>query len=145
MFISGELRSVAAKKCVDTQFKGNNERFELRKCISDDPSGGGEQNLRMSFWEDIRPMARTFCFDVSTSVDKAPVVMFACHGMKGNQHFKYRINEKQLLHPLSGHCLDCDPERGEIFMNPCDSSKDSQKWEWQHLNAKIVEERNNKS
>lgn len=43
LFILGELRNVAAGKCVDTQFKGTGERFELRKCISQDPSGGGEQ------------------------------------------------------------------------------------------------------
>jgi len=139
---NGELRNEAANKCVDTQFKGGSERFELRKCISDDPSGGGEQNLRLSFWEDIRPMTRTFCFDVSTSVDRAPVVMFPCHGMKGNQHFKYRLDEKQVYHPVSGLCLDCDPERGEIFMNPCDASKTSQKWTWQNLNAEVVKQRN---
>ena len=29
------------------------------------------------------------CFDVSQSVDKAPVILYNCHGMLGNQHFKY--------------------------------------------------------
>lgn len=42
----GELRNVAAQKCVDTQFKGSGDRFELRKCITEDPSGGGEQVSR---------------------------------------------------------------------------------------------------
>jgi polypeptide N-acetylgalactosaminyltransferase len=141
---NGELRNVAAKKCVDTLFKSSGDRFELRKCISEDPSGGGEQNLRLSFWQDIRPKGRTMCFDVSTSENRAPVTLFACHGMKGNQHFKYRVGTKQLFHPVSNHCLDCDPERGEIFMNPCDHTKSSQKWEWANLNADVVEERNKK-
>uniref|UniRef100_A0A914BYD2 Polypeptide N-acetylgalactosaminyltransferase n=1 Tax=Acrobeloides nanus TaxID=290746 RepID=A0A914BYD2_9BILA len=141
---NGELRNVAAGKCVDTQFKGTGERFELRKCISQDPSGGGEQNMRMSFWEDVRPMGRTMCFDVSTSVKQAPVVLFACHGMKGNQLFKYRLGTKQLYHPVSNQCLDCDPERGEIFMTQCDATKSSQKWTWATLNEKVVEERNKK-
>lgn len=66
------------------------------------------------------------------------------HGMKGNQHFKYRVSTKQLYHPVSNHCMDCDPERGEIFMNPCDHSSKTQKWEWQHLNAEVIEERNKK-
>lgn len=39
----GELKNLAADKCVDTQFKNQGERFGLRKCLSDDPSGGGEQ------------------------------------------------------------------------------------------------------
>lgn len=39
----GELRNRGAGMCVDTQFKQSNQRFGLRKCISDDPTGGGEQ------------------------------------------------------------------------------------------------------
>uniref|UniRef100_A0A1I8AAN7 polypeptide N-acetylgalactosaminyltransferase n=1 Tax=Steinernema glaseri TaxID=37863 RepID=A0A1I8AAN7_9BILA len=141
---NGELKNMAAKKCVDTQFKGGSERFELRKCISEDASGGGEQNLRLSFWQDIRPKTRTMCFDVSTSTVRAPVVLFGCHGMKGNQEFRYRMSTKQLFHPVSNQCMDCDPERGEIFMNPCDHSKLSQKWEWQNLNEDVIRERHHK-
>ncbi|KAH7721878.1 polypeptide N-acetylgalactosaminyltransferase 10 [Aphelenchoides avenae] len=141
---NGELRNVAAQKCVDTQFKGSGDRFELRKCISEDPSGGGEQNMRLSFWQDVRPKGRTMCFDVSSSEARAPVTLFACHGMKGNQYFKYRVGTKQLYHQISNHCMDCDPERGEIFMSPCDDSSKTQKWEWQHLNADVIEERNKK-
>ncbi|KAI6187292.1 Polypeptide N-acetylgalactosaminyltransferase [Aphelenchoides besseyi] len=139
---NGELKNLAAKKCVDTQFKNAGDRFDLRKCISEDPSGGGEQNLRMSFWYDVRPKSRNVCFDVSESKDHSPVVLFGCHGMKGNQHFKYRIATKQLHHPVSNLCMDCDPERGEIFMSRCDSSSLTQRWEWQNLNESVMEERN---
>jgi polypeptide N-acetylgalactosaminyltransferase len=66
------------------------------------------------------------------------------HGMQGNQLFKYRIIAQQLYHPVSGQCMDCDAERGEIFMNPCDPNKETQKWRWEHLNAKVTEERNKK-
>lgn len=139
---NGELRSVAANKCIDTQFKGTSERFGLRKCISDDRSGGGEQTMRLSFWYDVRPKGRTMCFDVSTSVPQAPVVLFACHGMKGNQLFMYRVVSMQMYHPVSNQCLDCDPERGEVFMNPCDPDKTSQKWKWGMVNEELVEKRN---
>uniref|UniRef100_A0A7E4ZTF9 Polypeptide N-acetylgalactosaminyltransferase n=1 Tax=Panagrellus redivivus TaxID=6233 RepID=A0A7E4ZTF9_PANRE len=140
---NGELRNVAAQKCIDTQFKGANERFGLRKCISDAPNEGGEQNMRMSFWEDIRPMTRTVCFDASSSDNQAPVILFACHGMKGNQLFQYRIESRQIYHPISNHCIDCDPERGEIFLNPCEN-KPSQQWVWAHMNEEKIRERNAK-
>lgn len=104
---SGELKNLAANKCVDTQFKNQGERFELRKCLSQDAGAGGEQNLRMSFWYDVRPKERTVCFDVSQSTDRSPIVLFGCHGMKGNQHFKYRISAKQMYHPVSNLCMDC--------------------------------------
>ncbi|VDK17304.1 unnamed protein product [Anisakis simplex] len=139
---NGELRNVKAQKCVDTQFRGKDERFELRQCISDDPSGGGEQNLRLTFWYDVRPTGRSMCFDVSTSVRKAPVVLFACHGMKGNQLFKYLPKSQQMYHVISNSCMDCDADRGEIFMEPCDVSKETQRWEWTFLNVTLAEERN---
>ncbi len=53
--------------------------------------------------------------------------------MGGNQQWRYRIDSSQLYHQ-SGQCLDCDPERGELFMMPCDNGSDSQKWTFEHLN-----------
>jgi polypeptide N-acetylgalactosaminyltransferase len=64
--------------------------------------------------------------------------------MQGNQHFNYRVDTKQLYHPTSGQCLDCDPERGEIFMNPCSETVESQKWQWEKVDPKLVAERNAK-
>lgn len=96
----------------------------------------------MSFWYDVRPKDRTVCFDVSQSQERSPVVLFGCHGMKGNQHFKYRIAAKQMYHPVSNLCMDCDSERGEVFMSKCDASKTSQRWQWQHLNETVMEQRN---
>ena len=47
------------------------------------------QKLELSWHHDIRPRKRSVCFDASQSVHKAPVILYQCHGMKGNQHFKY--------------------------------------------------------
>lgn len=135
----GELRNLAANKCVDTQFRGKDERFELRKCIKDDANSGGEQTLRYSWWKDIRPKDRSMCFDVSTSVDHAPIVLYPCHGMQGNQEWKYRFDSQQLHHPISNLCLDCDADRGELFMSSCNQHARSQKWNWLGLNKTIVE------
>lgn len=65
--------------------------------------------------------------------------------MQGNQHFKYLPETQQMFHPVSGLCMDCDAEREEIFMNPCDSSQKTQKWTWTKTNPKLIEERNKKS
>ncbi|KAK0401542.1 hypothetical protein QR680_015844 [Steinernema hermaphroditum] len=138
---NGAIRNMAAKKCIDTQFKGNNQRFILRTCSGEKPSIGGEQNMRLSFWQDIRPARRSLCFDVPSNKEQAPVVLFRCHGRKGNQEFRYRPSTKQIFHPLTKKCLDCDPDRGEIFMNPCSHSKLSQMWEWSNVNEKVIRER----
>ncbi|KAK6015073.1 glycosyltransferase, group 2 family protein [Ostertagia ostertagi] len=124
---SGELRNKGAGMCVDTQFKQAHQRFGLRKCISDDPNGGGEQNLRLTRWHDIRPLGRSVCFDASSSEDKAPVVLFdwlvtlvvfhkesekSCcvfsHSMKGNQLFKFNVDTGLIFHPASLR-FDFDP------------------------------------
>ncbi|KHJ97876.1 glycosyltransferase, group 2 family protein [Oesophagostomum dentatum] len=129
---SGELRNKGTNLCVDTEFKQANQRFGLRKCISDDPDGGGEQNLRITRWHDIRPEGRAVCFDASTSDDKAPVVLFDCHSMKGNQLFKYRIESQMIYHPISNQCLSVEPDgSGYVFMQQCDPDSPTQKWTWQ--------------
>lgn len=76
----GEIRNAAAKgMCIDTRFKGQNERFELERCVKDNPAAGGEQYFVYTWHRDIRPGKRTMCFDVSSSHDQAPVVLFPCH------------------------------------------------------------------
>lgn len=45
----------------------------------------------------------------------------------------------QLFHPISGHCLDCDAERKEIFMSPCDISLETQKWKFETFNKTAID------
>uniref|UniRef100_A0A0N5AB49 Polypeptide N-acetylgalactosaminyltransferase n=1 Tax=Syphacia muris TaxID=451379 RepID=A0A0N5AB49_9BILA len=137
---NGELRNMAAGKCVDTRNGQANDRFTLMECSKG--GFGNEQYLRLTFWHDVRPKNRKLCFDVSSSVLKAPVVLYACHGMKGNQHFKYLYDTFQMYHPTSNQCLDCDSQTGEIFMNPCDEQKLSQRWNWTHVDKDLAAERN---
>lgn len=134
---SGELRNKASNLCVDTRYKGGNERFELEKCIKDG-GGGGEQQLELSWHKDIRPMKRTVCFDASQSMPKAPVILFGCHGMQGNQRFKYNLDTNQLLHPVSNQCLDCDADSREIFMYPCKPDRPTQEWIFENINVTAV-------
>lgn len=52
----------------------------------------------MTWHRDIRPKKRTVCFDVSSSDNHAPVVLWSCHGMQGNQEWKYNYVS---CHPFS--------------------------------------------
>uniref|UniRef100_A0A8R1I333 Polypeptide N-acetylgalactosaminyltransferase n=1 Tax=Caenorhabditis japonica TaxID=281687 RepID=A0A8R1I333_CAEJA len=138
----GEIRHSASNLCIDTQFKGQNQRFGLRKCVSDSEESGGEQDIHLTRWHDIRPKDRKICFDVSQSIDKAPVILFNCHSMKGNQLFKYRAAQKQIYHPISGQCLTADENgNGFVSMRKCDSGSENQKWTWQNVDAALLEKR----
>ncbi|ESO98122.1 hypothetical protein LOTGIDRAFT_239085 [Lottia gigantea] len=135
---SGEVRNQANEKCIDTRFKGQNERFQLESCIKDGQGAGGEQQFEFSWHKDIRPKSRAVCFDAAHSAPKSPVILYNCHGMGGNQRFKYNLQTNQIFHPVSGQCLDCDKENLEVFMNPCDADSETQKWKWEKINLKDV-------
>jgi len=136
----GELRNVGADMCVDTRFRGQNERFQMEQCIKDHAGAGGEQNLELTWHKDMRPRKRNFCFDVSQSIPKAPVILYNCHGMRGNQWFKFNVDTKQLYHPVSAQCLDCDGGSKEIFMSRCDINSRTQQWRFEKVNTTLARE-----
>ncbi|XP_015926191.1 putative polypeptide N-acetylgalactosaminyltransferase 10 [Parasteatoda tepidariorum] len=138
-FASGEIRNIGSELCIDTRFRHQNDRFGLEKCIKGGASQGGEQQFELTWHRDIRPKKRTVCFDVSSSDDHAPVVLWSCHGMQGNQEWKYDYVKMHLFHPVSNHCLDCDSERKEIFMSPCDDKILTQKWRFQTFNKTAID------
>lgn len=130
----GEIRNKLSNLCLDTRFRGANERFQLEACIKDG-QGQGEQKFELTWHKDIRPWKRSVCFDVSQTIPKAPVILYTCHGMQGNQRWKYNYDTKQLYHPISQQCLDCDPGSKEVFMNPCNKQLKTQHWYFQHANV----------
>ncbi|XP_022250977.1 putative polypeptide N-acetylgalactosaminyltransferase 10 [Limulus polyphemus] len=137
-YAKGEIRNAGSNLCIDTRFRGQNERFNLEKCIKDNNNQGGEQQFVLTWHKDIRPAKRSVCFDVSGSESHAPVVLWNCHGMQGNQLWKYDLNSQHLLHPITGNCLDCDSERQELFMSPCETSSQNQKWKFEFVNVSAL-------
>ncbi|XP_067943825.1 putative polypeptide N-acetylgalactosaminyltransferase 10 [Watersipora subatra] len=139
-YASGELKSEGTDLCVDTKHRGQSERFGLSTCLSVDPSVGGEQQFDLSWHKDLRVHGRTMCWDVSTSEDHAPIVIFNCHGMKGNQFWKYNLKTHQLYHQVSNQCVDCNRETKELYMSHCDESISTQKWLFTKMdNAAVAE------
>lgn len=54
-------------------------------------SNQGEQNFTLTWHKDVRPAGRTLCWDVSDPNEKADVVLYPCHGSKGNQYWRYDV------------------------------------------------------
>lgn len=142
-YATGEIRNVKSNLCIDTKFHNNNERFTLERCNRDDPKVGGEQQFQLSWHKDIRPMKRNLCFDVPTSSERAPVVLWNCHGMKGNQLWKYDPVKKWLMAGSNKKCMDCDPGRKEIFVANCDIKRSEQQWAFQFVNESRLAEFDN--
>ena len=137
-YAEGEIKNAKHSLCIDTKFKGFHSNFGLETCQSVDSSVGGEQKFELTWRMDIRPKSRNVCWDVSKSDKGSPVILFECHGMKGNQQFKYNLETFQIYHPISNQCLDSNGERKEIFMNPCQEWNDSQKWVFSEKNVDLI-------
>jgi polypeptide N-acetylgalactosaminyltransferase len=141
-FAAGEIRSVSSKLCIDTKNAGEQQTFGLNTCMKDKPGISGEQHFDFTWHKDIRPgppPGRHMCFDVSTSHSHSPIVLYHCHGMQGNQLFKFNLATNQLFHPVSRQCVDHDADRKELFMNACDSRATSQRWSLQNMNRTALE------
>ncbi|CAD5221875.1 unnamed protein product [Bursaphelenchus xylophilus] len=59
------------------------------------------------------------------------VIIFPCHGMKGNQEWKYNHKLHQLLHVVSGKCLEMSRDGAQLLMKACDTSNQYQHWTFQ--------------
>uniref|UniRef100_A0A4X2K4B1 Polypeptide N-acetylgalactosaminyltransferase n=1 Tax=Vombatus ursinus TaxID=29139 RepID=A0A4X2K4B1_VOMUR len=110
------------------------------------PAAAWGEVFTFSWREDIRPgdpqHTKKFCFD--TVSHSSPVTLYDCHGMKGNQLWKYG-NDKTLYHPVSAGCMDCSESDHRIFMNTCNPSSPTQQWIFQYTNSTVLEKFNKNS
>ncbi|XP_019361643.1 PREDICTED: polypeptide N-acetylgalactosaminyltransferase 10 [Gavialis gangeticus] len=141
----GEIRNLGTGLCVDTKHGALGAPLRLETCVK----GRGEaawnnvQVFTFSWREDIRPgdpqHTKKFCFDAISH--SSPVTLYDCHGMKGNQLWRYR-KDKTLYHPVSSSCMDCSESDRKIFMNACNPSSPTQQWLFEHVNSTVLEKFN---
>lgn len=74
---------------MDTKNKQKESEFGLDFCSSDKAVSNAEQIFIWTWHSDIRPKGRNLCWDVSSPKDKAPLILYPCHGSKGNQLWNY--------------------------------------------------------
>uniref|UniRef100_A0A8C6TLS6 Polypeptide N-acetylgalactosaminyltransferase n=1 Tax=Neogobius melanostomus TaxID=47308 RepID=A0A8C6TLS6_9GOBI len=98
------------------------------------------QVLTLGWREDIRvgdPLhTRKVCFDAVSH--NSPVTLYDCHGMKGNQLWRYR-KDRSLYHPVSNSCIDSSSTERRVFMNTCDPTSQSQQWIFERTNATVLD------
>ncbi|CAF1472211.1 unnamed protein product [Rotaria sordida] len=120
-YATGEIRSMNNSLCIDTKHANEHATFGLDLCLRDHQGRSGEQDFELGWRQDIRPKGRELCFDVPQRSKRTSIVLFACHGMRGNQHFVYDINNYHILHVATRLCLDCDLESRQVFMEQCNT------------------------
>ncbi|KAM7397641.1 hypothetical protein PAMA_005788 [Pampus argenteus] len=138
----GEVRNVGSGMCMESKHFVSGSPIRLESCVK----GWGEvswshgQVFTFGWREDIRvgdPMhTKKVCFDAVSH--NSPVTLYDCHGMKGNQLWRYR-KDKSLYHPVSNSCIDSSPNERRVFMNTCDPSSPSQQWLFERTNGTVLE------
>lgn len=134
----GEIRSKAAALCIDAKHGRDQATFGLDKCLRDHKGQSGEQEFELSWRQDIRPKGRELCFDVPKRDIRTPIILFSCHGMRGNQHFVYNPKNFHIIHVATQLCLDCDLESKMIFMEQCSTTSQTQQWTFSSYNETLI-------
>uniref|UniRef100_A0A1A8LAP7 Polypeptide N-acetylgalactosaminyltransferase n=2 Tax=Nothobranchius TaxID=28779 RepID=A0A1A8LAP7_9TELE len=138
----GEIRNVGSGMCMEIKHLVSGSPIRLDNCVKSrgETSWSHGQVLTFGWREDIRvgdPMhTRKVCFDAVSH--SSPVTLYDCHGMKGNQLWRYR-KDKSLYHPVSNSCIDSSPMERRVFMNTCDPASPSQQWLFERTNATVLE------
>ena len=68
MFDLRQLRNKASNLCVDTRYKGSNERFQLETCVKDGGSGGEQVGLNFLVADSFSPFNLFICSCLTASV-----------------------------------------------------------------------------
>uniref|UniRef100_A0A8C7HZY7 Polypeptide N-acetylgalactosaminyltransferase n=1 Tax=Oncorhynchus kisutch TaxID=8019 RepID=A0A8C7HZY7_ONCKI len=138
----GELRNVGSGMCMENKHFSSGSPIRLETCLKGRGEAGWSHGQVFTFgWrEDIRvgdPMhTKKVCFDAISH--NSPVTLYDCHGMKGNQLWRYR-KDKSLYHHISNSCIDSNPTERKVFMNMCDPSVPSQQWVFEKTNTTVLE------
>ncbi|KAI9527293.1 Polypeptide N-acetylgalactosaminyltransferase 10 [Dissostichus eleginoides] len=141
----GEVRNVGSAMCLESKHVVSGSPIRLESCVKGrgDVSWSHGQVFTFGWREDIRvgdPMhTKKVCFDAVSH--NSPVTLYDCHGMKGNQLWRYR-KDKSLYHTVSNSCIDCSPNERRIFMNTCDPSAPTQQWVFEKSNSTVLEQFN---
>jgi polypeptide N-acetylgalactosaminyltransferase len=148
-FASGAIQSVVNPTfCVDTMNSGEKSRIGLYHCAMDLKNPQLTQFFELSWQRDIRMKYSDMCWDVSEA-GNAPVVMFGCHGMQGNQLWKFDHRMQHLIHVHSNRCLEANLDDKSVHVAKCLRSNENQKWifaitnttaldDWENSGAKLI-------
>ncbi|XP_035998692.1 polypeptide N-acetylgalactosaminyltransferase 10 [Fundulus heteroclitus] len=138
----GEIRNVGSGMCMEIKHFVSGSPIRLESCVKSrgEVSWSHGQVLTFGWREDIRVgepnHTRKVCFDAVSH--NSPVTLYDCHGMKGNQLWRYR-KDKTLYHPVSNSCIDSSTSERRVYMNTCDPTSLSQQWLFERTNATVLE------
>lgn len=116
----GSISNKATNRCVDAQARDATKSILAFPCHN----SGGNQMFYLT--EDGEIRRDEFCLDYSGK----GLMIYGCHGMKGNQEWEYNHNKSQILHKASNQCMSAG--RINVEMVECNPEKPEQQWVFQN-------------
>ncbi|XP_065362105.1 polypeptide N-acetylgalactosaminyltransferase 8, partial [Calliphora vicina] len=142
-FAWGAIQSLAVPKlCLDL---GSTERRQILKdalkpCSPDLKYPYVKQKFHLSFRHDLRHQGN--CLEVQSWSSAAPIWLWPCHNLGGNQYWYYDRNTQMLVQGKADYtkrCLDLDRDSLRIFVSYCDFAKIEQKWQIGYVNQTAMD------
>jgi polypeptide N-acetylgalactosaminyltransferase len=125
---AGTFRNPGTELCV----YGSPKIPVLNRCKAEQPATSQNRFYFVKMNNEIRfeNSQGPKCLDSSNSAPLSKVEMWGCHGLKGNQEWRY-IDGHRLRHAIGGVCLEIhsDTTGNHLVVNHCTTGKDP-KQEW---------------
>ncbi|XP_074521365.1 N-acetylgalactosaminyltransferase 7-like [Halichoeres trimaculatus] len=123
----GEIRGYETRYCIDSMGHTNGDTVEIGPCHR----MGGNQLFRIN--EANQLMQKDQCLTKGT--DSSSVIITRCGRNNKHTEWKYSKDMHQFTHVPTGKCLDRSDLLHTVFISVCDTSKTSQKWEMNPIEA----------
>jgi polypeptide N-acetylgalactosaminyltransferase len=69
------------------------------------------------------------------------VILYPCHGSKGNQYWQYSHTDSTLRHGSSRRCLAIAQNKEKLQMEECSEDNPRQRWRFQNYDPSKEEHR----
>ncbi|KAM7355556.1 polypeptide N-acetylgalactosaminyltransferase 8-like [Cochliomyia hominivorax] len=142
-FALGAIQSLALPNlCIDLGTIERRQILEnvLKPCSPDLKYPYAAQKFHLSFRHDLRH--RENCLEVQTWSSHAPIWLWPCHNLGGNQYWYYDRNTQMFIHgktDITQRCLEMDRNSLKLYVNYCDFAKKEQKWHIGYVNQTAME------
>ncbi|XP_053659473.1 putative polypeptide N-acetylgalactosaminyltransferase 9 [Anopheles marshallii] len=137
---SGEIRNLWSNLCIDSAAKPEDMHSPLgiwpchQAGGNQGKVGAPDQHMFSRYWmlsktgEIRRDEA---CLDYAGD----DVVLYPCHGSRGNQYWNYSNDSHLLRHGSSDRCLAINEAKNKLIMQDCNAAVEAQRWSFQNYDA----------
>jgi polypeptide N-acetylgalactosaminyltransferase len=66
------------------------------------------------------------------------IILYPCHGARGNQGWIFNTEEESLKHAVTRKCLSLSEDEEKLMMEECDPENMRQRWNFENYNQTLI-------